>query len=331
MYQEDDDGPQLPQSVLDELRAALEQGGLQPEQVGMNHLRLELKSSGQVTSIALVSDLRLFFDPTASARKNVDRARSLQYHLDEDKRSELRKQLLWVVPPELSGHPELPVLRYMLEMDFRFALKRTCALGELAGWLVNPFATWPERALGPVRAQVLTRSPNSWEQRPPALVGTAELTVAILDAVPELGEQVHAHPKAAAIKSLAALLVQRILGAGYELAWEDEELQVKCPSAPSGLPLHYLGRGELCAVALCLLLAREHAQESRATCIRLLGAHNALDDVRHYRALLCLMDFIEATGASVEIETDHSSNRQLAQRFLTEAASLANKASGIDQ
>lgn len=117
-------------------------------------------------------------------------------------------------------------------------------------------------------------------------------------------------------QSLTGRIYREIMGSAYHILWKQDGPELARLGDAQGIPQELSSAGERTALAFSAYLARHVKLTVPGMCLGLHNFFNGMDDLRRFNALCCVGAFIEATGASVLIQSEKSETRQLAKAAL---------------
>lgn len=220
------------------------------------------------------------------------------------------------------------ILKSELENDMYVMKKVLCNMESLPGAIFSPFAPVAHRA-NDMPEVYCTRASVSPYDKPPVDFASTTTTVFKPADYDGMMQTLANRGNSKAVKRVAAVLFQRIMGVDYSLvegeAWP--EVSRSGADAEYGLPYFMLSRGEQVGLAFCLYLGLAHDDVHEGMCLGISESLNALDPLKQLNAYDCIRHFILATGASVYIRTDKSESLQMAERKLMLAKTMARRGS----
>ena len=257
------------------------------------------------------------------------RKQSIWAEGDDSKYRSMDKYLFIIDYDGVSADDSLyGILKSELENDMYVMKKVLCTLDSLRGAVSSPFAPVAHRANDMPQVYCTRASINPYEEARADFASTATTVFKPAD-YDAMAQTLANRGNSKAVKGVAAILFQRIMGADYSLV-EGEgwpEVSRSGADAEFGLPYFMLSRGEQVGLAFCLYLALAHDEVREGMCLGISETLNALDPLKQLNAYDCIRHFILATGASVYIRTDKSESLQMAERKLMLAKTMARRGS----
>ena len=117
-------------------------------------------------------------------------------------------------------------------------------------------------------------------------------------------------------QAVANRVYRKIMGSVHHIAWSESGPGLARLNDVVGIPQELSSAGERTALAFSAYLSRMANQVVPGMCLGLHNFFNGMDDLKRFDAFGCVGEFIEATGASVLIQSEKGDTRKMAKAAL---------------